>query len=270
MQTSLCFPQSRLGLIVGVLLAFRCLEAVTALGNEPKNQPAPGKTTPPQTTQTAVPQVNPPTPVLKIPGRTGPEEQFIQSAILDLHRATEISKLASERGQDAEIKQLAGSVTVDLSVMTQDLVSLAQRKGVENPLEEPKPIDASPEGPSTRRELSPFSKVPQTKPVDEPEKPSAAQDQVAKPSPDPVSRDLVQKLQGLYGDAFDRRYLQELARNHGKATQNCEQASRYLADEDLKKFSMSALPKLQEQRQRITELAQRKNIDLGSQEQALR
>ncbi|MCC7376678.1 MAG: DUF4142 domain-containing protein [Verrucomicrobiales bacterium] len=261
--------------VIGVLATSTALhlQSAKAVENPPPTQQETPKNDPTQPSPTTVPDAKQPAPVLKIPGRAGPEEQFIQSAILDLHRTTEISRLASDRAQDVEIKQLASTVAADLSAMSQDLIGLAQRKGVENPLEEVKTVEATKEGAATRRELSQFSRTPLTKPVDETEKPSAtdpAAVQVTKPSPDPVSRDLVQKLQALYGDAFDRRYLKELSRSHGKATQNCEQASRYMVDEDLKKFSMSTLPKLQEHRQRIAELAQRKNIDLDSQEQARR
>lgn len=260
-------------IVIGALSTSGSLQSARAIETPPPTQPETPKTDPTQPSPTAVPDAKQPAPVLKIPGRTGPEEQFIQSAILDLHRTTEISRLASDRAQDVEVKQLASTVAADLSAMSQDLIGLAQRKGVENPLEEVKTVDATKEGPATRRELSQFSRTPLTRPVDEPEKPAAtdpAAAQAKKPSLDPVSREMVQKLQALYGDAFDRRYLKELSRSHGKATQNCEQASRYLVDEDLKKFSMSTLPKLQEHRQRIVELAQRKNIDLDSQEQARR
>ncbi|MBL9135289.1 MAG: DUF4142 domain-containing protein [Verrucomicrobiales bacterium] len=254
-------------LITTVVLAVGRLAAET-----PAADPAPPKD-PARTTETPAPAANLPPPILKVPGKAGAEEQFVQSAILDFHRTTEISRLAMERGQNAEVKQLASALTADHSAMTQDLVALAQRKGVENPLEEPKVPVASPEGPVTRRELSPFSKVPQTKVVE----PSETTSTSPKDAPaavgsrtDPIAQHLVQKLQALYGDAFDKRYLQELSRQHDKATQNCEQASRYLADEDLKKFAAATLPKLQEHRQRITELAQRMNVNLASQEQASR
>lgn len=265
--------QKRSSIILVANVAVALTLALRPVGAETPKQEQEQTKDPARTPDTPAAVVESPAPILKVPGRVGAEEQFIQSSILDLHRTTVISRLATERAQDAEVKQLAGTLMADHSAMSQDLIALAQRKGVENPLEEPKVAVGNPDAPATRRELSPFSKVPQTK-VGEPAQEAPAPPKNAPADSgtknDTVAQALMQKLQALYGDAFDTRYLQEVARHHDIATRNCEQASRYLVDEDLKKFAASALPKLQEHRQRISELADRKKIRLTSQEQASR
>ena len=74
----------------------------------------------------------------------------------------------------------------------------------------------------------------------------AAQRNLSTPPPNAQAENLINRLQGLHGKAFDKAYASAMLKDHKKAVKLFEKASRGVGDKPVRNFAAHTLPTLKQ------------------------
>ncbi len=148
--------------------------------------------------------------------RTNADSAFIQQALKSGREEVEISRLAAEKSQSAEIKQFAQMLVSDHTAVNEQLVLLGQRNGAA-----PAPRDGTQRG-DTDTTKSPPSASPGAAP----------------------SSSKAQQLSKLSAAEFDRQYMTMIVEGHEKSVELYTRESEGGADPAAKKLATETLPKI--------------------------
>lgn len=148
--------------------------------------------------------------------RTNADTAFIEQALKSGREEVELSKLAVEKSQNAELKQFAQMLVSDHAAVNEQLMLLGQRNGAT-----PAPRDG------TQRSDSDTSKSP----------PSAS------PGAAPSSSK-AQQLSKLSGAEFDRQFMTMIVEGHEKSVELYAREAESGTDPAAKKLASETLPKI--------------------------
>ena len=93
-----------------------------------------------------------------------------------------------------------------------------------------------------------------TKMLEEGKKLAQAKGVKAPASPDKKHQDALKKLQGLSGDEFDRRFMEQMVNDHQEALKLAEKTAKEAKDSDLKAHAQKGAPKIKEHLAQATKL----------------
>ena len=161
-------------------------------------------------------------------------QQFAQKAAVGGQKEVQLSQIALQKSQNAEVRAFAQQMVQDHTAVGRQLGQIAVAKGIQLPATnalETALLQTSRTPTGRSDKLLPRSEIPE------------------------ADLDAVRKLEKLTGEEFDRAYVKEMAKDHEKTISKFEQASKSLDDPELKQFAADTLPKLRHHGQQAEQLS---------------
>ncbi len=143
-------------------------------------------------------------------------QHFARKAAMGGLLEVKLGRLATERAQNSAVRQFAERMVKDHANVNQQLMSLAQTKGITLPTSD----ELNPEGKST----------------------------IVRKAEAAVNKDVrtIERFEKLSGPEFDRQYMATMVKDHQKDVREFEDAATNLSDPDLRNFAKQNLPTLRE------------------------
>lgn len=188
--------------------------------------------------------------------------EFVHKAAIGGQKEVLLSSMALQRSANSEIQQFARRLVQDHSQANQELMRIAQTKGIEAPATNAFELAVnSSRSASTAERIEPDSAVARTSDPDN--RRGAGADSMGRSKTAAEYRvldsdlDAARKLDRLSGAEFDRAYVKEMTKDHDKTVSLFESASKTLDDAELQAFASSTLPKLLDHYRMAQDLAER-------------
>lgn len=166
-------------------------------------------------------------------------QQFVRNSLVAGQKEVRLGELALQKSDDPQVKGFARDMVQDHSKLNMELKEIAQRKGLDVPKED---FDTAktvrPAGDESAINTPAVGSEDRTQDTNKRVKemePGAGEDKTISPD---------RRLEGLTGVEFDRTFINVMVDDHKKAVNTFDQASKNLADSELRAFASKALPTL--------------------------